>query len=471
MKTLKNSRDRKLFLCVFLSLFIFVFIMGVGFLYFRKDLKSHFINSKNRPIIGSDYQDFKLIYKDLFNINSDAFQIAGMPEFPFSTDTAFPLKAESLEILNEKFKLENLISIAYSRKNEKLPTTTLSSKIRTNEWQKISIGRNKIIKLTIESAQETPLSGINIELVNQPPVEIVDKDLLGKSLRLFNYFLSIRRNGESPSGKEFYIPFSEFKTVHGYGQCINQSFALADLFEKNGIQTRLISLTPNSHTVIEAKVTEQNWAVFDPLLGLAFIDSNNHTILNFNDIKENLESSLMQFAGDNYDKAKFYYTGNTTTRSFTPISAPEKLHAFFLDKQNFIEYQFEDSFLWLTKRNIVPPPEETIGFIKYYRGEGNDFTINEPYPLSSGIVKFSDKNTKLFIDDKEVLYNSSWTETDLIRYLWFRKSAEIKSDKPIQLTTISQFSILPFYRQTDGYVRINSDNEGLVKISVEYLLN
>lgn len=435
----------------------------------KSHLKGDFLSITNRPAVGEDFGELKIVYADLFEHNSRAFKIAGRPEFPLDTDSAYPASSASIKELTEKIKLESLLNIAYSRSEKPRPTRTVNLSLKTNRWQNILADKKEIAKITIKSAPGTSLTGVGIELVKQIPSQPTDANLIAKAVRLFNYFLSIKNNGTSPLGEEFNIPFDKFSRIYGYGQCSNQSYALADLFEKNAIPARLVKLSNPAHTVVEAKVSDEKWAVFDPLLGSAFADAEKNIVLDFDEVQENPDAALKQFvAEENYEKSKYYYEKNTAVIiPFVEEAQTDENFSFSLNEDQFIEYDFDEHLPWLTKRNITVP-DETVGFIKLFKGAGTDFQISSPYAVVSVVAQFLNSDTKIKVDGSEVPYDPSWEFTRLVRYVWFRSTAKIETSKPVNLTIVSQFSILPYHRFTDGLLRVNAREKETARITVEY---
>ena len=454
------------------TLFILFSLALLGLYSVRNSIKAYFIQSKNRPTIGEDFGNLKIIYKDLFDYNSNTFNVAGSPEFSINTEKPYPVRAGEIDDLTEKIRTENLINIAYSQKEEAGSTQVKNLVVKTNQWHKISQEHKKVKKITLKSVSGNLINDVKVELIEQFPLENNAETLAGKSIRLFNYFLSVRRNGDSPLGRDFRISFEEFCEIYGYGQCNNQSYALADLFERNGIPVRLIRLSDPAHMLVEAKVTEQNWAAFDPLLGDYFIDAEKNLFLNFNEIQVNLDAALKQFAVKDYEQSKFWYANNAAQiRPFVNSKDSEKLRSLSVKGNQYIEYNFGANAPWLSMRNITPPPKETVGFIKFFQGEGTIFEINQPYPINSAVAEFLHGDTKLAVDNEEVIFNPSWKFARLDRFLWFDKQAKVEASKPINLAIILQFSILPYYRFTDGFIRVNAEENEEVEVMIEYLTN
>lgn len=457
-----------------LPFIVFSFIIiCLGLFTFKDYLKNYLIDSNYRPAIGNDFGKLKIIYIDLFNYNSNSYHIAGTSEFPIDSDTNYPIGKQSIEELTEKIRLETLLTLAYSQKNDNLPTKSKTLTVKTNDWQQILNKHEKIKSILLKSKTKVSLNNVNIELSENLPDVDINETVPAKAVRLFKYFLTLRRNGDSPVGDDFGISFNEFNTIYGYGQCSNQSFALADLFQKNGINVRIVQLSSPSHTLIEANIIDEQWVAFDPLLGIYYADLENGIFLNFEEIQETLESTLQKFAKNNYRDSIYYYKNNQSNIiPFTNVNGGiNRARSFLLSQEQTLEYNFSDNLPWLARRNLNPPPKDTIGYIKYFQGNGKVFNINRTYPLNSVTVDFLSENTDLFVDNKKVNYNPNWKTTQLVRYVWFHKTANIEASKPIGVTTILQISGLPYYKFTDGFIRVNANEKEDIELTVEYYIN
>lgn len=461
MSSLKSPKT--LILCTLTLFLAFLVTLWIS----KDSLKSYFLKSSIRPTVGEDYSQLKITYSDLFEHNSEEFNIAGKPDFPINTDSAYPVNSASVINLSEKIHLESLLNIAYSQPKKSRPTMKMNLMLQTNKWQRICKEKKEIVKITI-----SPFGSLNdssLELANQTPQQLTDESLTAKTIRLFNYFLLIKQNGDSPTGEDFNIPFDEFCQIYGYGQCQNQAFALADLFEKNNIPARLVQLPDPPHFIVEAKV-DQKWIAFDPLLNIAFINSKNS--LDFAEVQNNIDSALNEFAGENSNQAKFYYQQKKVTIvPFTSdLQKDSNKFSFSLGDHQSIEYDFNGNLPWRTTRNLRVP-KNSIGLIRLDKGVSKLFEVTTPYSMNSAIVEFLYKDTAIKVDDSEIYSNPSWSYTRLVRYLWGHKSARIEATKPIKLATILQFSILPYYKYTDGFIRVNARDNMQIQVTIDYFVD
>lgn len=433
----------------------------------RSALVKRFGALKRRPIIGHDFDALRFVYFDLFNHNSEAYSLAGRPDFPVNSDTNYPTTGEAFNQLCRNLQREVFLKIAYSSRKAKVPTRSQYLRTRTNHTHRLVLGGEQITKISIRAAASETVENLKISLSKESQKTDCEAKYSDKALRLFEQFLSLRRNGLNPLGRILRIPFEEFINVYGYGQCYNQSYALADLFARNKIAVRLIHIHHPRHVLVEAEVEPSKWAAFDPLLSQAFLDPVDNTPVSFVELQTNLETVLKRFRIKNIEEAKAYYSADAVTVEAFQDANVERNYSFNLGPNQDVEYSFAESYPWVHRRNLTSPPEEVLGHFKHFWGKGTKFLVTSPYPIVEAEVSIGARETELAVAGVEVAHQPGWDLVRLSRYLDYQKTLTVTSSQPVNLTTISQFSALPYPRTGDVSFRVDGTNDVAIDVRLE----
>jgi hypothetical protein len=332
--------------------------------------------------------------------------------------------------------------------------------------------RSLISRLVIKPVGSEVLTDVTLALVKKVSRTTTNGGPVEASVQLFGEFLALRRNGVSPLGEDYLMPFLEFVSVYGYGQCKNQCYALGDLFARHGIKSRLVNIADPSHTVLEAELRLGQWGVFDPLLGLAFVNLESGSFLSFAEIRADLDKALQAFGGDQVDAARSYYQGaGVTIEPWTAKDGVDRQYTFAIGANQEVELCFDCSYPWISSRNVFPPPPGVLAFLKTHHGRGTSFTVRSVFPMVELEVLAGKTPSDIEVDGAQVTHVGVGERIRLARFLKSRHEVKVSSSNPVTLSTVAQCSALPFYRWTDAFAMVTSKSGSNCVVTVEYYTN
>ena len=511
IKTSGNNRKLALLLLVTLGCLGFVAAK------YWEPSRNWFTSIRSRPAVGTDFELMKIVYYDLYNTNSKKYHLAGEPEFPIDTDTLRFVSASDIKALQAVVREEMLNSIAYGANKKQEPSRRIEAVIPTNTFQQLVNvkGLARIVSLKVQSTDATALTKVRVQMMASRDKEEETSGQTAKGgsnqaqkvHKLFRQFLSTKSNGYNPLGKNADLTYDQLSNVYGYGQCDDQSHALADLFHENGIDSRILSLQNPSHSLIEASLGEDRWVAFDPYLSTAFMNPDTGEELSFAQVLSNPTRALNQYCPDDSlrtDALKFYTGQLSKIKNYSAYRSLDR--SFDLQPNEQAQYVFNEMYPWITLRNVALPPDGVVGFLKRTIVLKPEITaspesvrstsIKMPFPIVDAEVDFLADGVKpeLYVGSvgrQKVVYDHDYHLTRLRRYiernplsreadgvLRFQDTIDLAlnySNQPrsdtgdVKLTVISELSSLPYYVLSDGFIKIVADENTRVTVTIEYV--
>ncbi|HEX8848349.1 MAG TPA: hypothetical protein VF761_02360 [Gemmatimonadaceae bacterium] len=347
-----------------------------------------------RPSLALDYKQLKFAYSGLFAANSERHHLAGTPAFGISTDSRRPVSDVQVRDLGRRMMREAIFSLAYQEEDTSGPGSA-SGRLEPNREYPTAMLRNARRVIVENTAAGTSpgfrLAIHRVDSLPDGPGSVGTEGRAREALRIFDRFLSEKKNGSSPLGNRFDIPYDELVKVYGYGQCDNLSFALADLLHRKGIASALVHLGPNSHTVVEVDLGGKK-GLLDPLLGVAFVDTTGMASLQHDVILKQAAVLAREVAPQTQAIFRSYYVAArvSSVREFD-ARATARSRELRLGAGERAEYLFQQVYPWITTRDIESPPEGAVGFLRVtrylsaddfiQRADGRVATLEMPYPV------------------------------------------------------------------------------------------
>ena len=349
-----------------------------------------------RPPSAHDFRQLKIAYIDLYALNSERFQLAGSPEFPIVTDSRRPADGEDVIKLGNSMFRELLYSLAYRSDSEpalirgpRLIVQRAYSSAMLSHARGVSIANNGSRR--VEGVGLTPIVQDAGVLGVETPLSR-DADAREIARALFARFMTEKKNGPNPLGDDFKIRYVDMVEVYGYGQCHSLSYALARTLARHGLKASIVNTGPVRHTFVEADLGNVK-AVLDPLLGIALIDSTASTSYSRDYVLRNagsIESTLPQAVRAPF--RQYYLNASIVdTESVTYRKSDDRTRTFALEPGDTAQYIFGRVYPWITSRNLAPPPEGAVGFLRIsrnlvasefrQRGDWSITLIETPYPI------------------------------------------------------------------------------------------
>jgi hypothetical protein len=323
---------------------------------------------------SADFEHLKIVYTDLYQLNTERTHLAGAPHFPVNTDSRRLASPEAVRQLSDLMAQEVMFSMAYGPSDTPgAPHGPQETLLADSLYPGTVLRRHGSI--VVENASPQRVLGVGLTTVSPvAATEVVSATASGRdraqlAADIFGVFVSDRRNGTSPLGRSFKIGHDDFVEVYGYGQCTNQSYALADELGRHGIRASVVEIGPRSHTFVEAEVGGGR-AILDPLLGVALIDTAG--VATFDHEQALREPGALARHLPWRTRAAFlsYYAGAHVERVERLAAMPSTAavaRTFYLDPGERAEYLLESSYPWITTRNIERPPPGTVGSLRVTR--------------------------------------------------------------------------------------------------------
>ena len=347
-----------------------------------------------RPSLALDYKQLKFAYSGLFTTNSARHHLAGDPAFGIATDSRRPVSDAQVRDIGRRMTREAIFSLAY-RDEDTSATGTATRQLEPNREYPTALLRD-VRRVIVENTAAGTSPGFRLAIhrvdsVPDGPGPADTESRAREALRIFDRFLSEKKNGSSPLGNQFDIPYDELVKVYGYGQCDNLSFALADLLHRKGIASALVHLRPNSHTVVEVDLGGRK-GLLDPLLGIAFVDTTGMSSLQHDVILKQAAVLASEVAPQTQAVFRSYYVDArvSSVREFD-ARATARSRELRLGAGERAEYLFQQVYPWITTREIGAPPDDAVGFLRVtrllsaadfaQRADGRVARLEMPYPI------------------------------------------------------------------------------------------
>lgn len=360
---------------------LLVMIGGISCLFlFRAGLRDLWRRAEGRPLTKFDLKSLKRHAFELWERNTLKLSLAGSPPKPMSTDTFRLAHPGDIGQINDIFSRELINALGYA--------TAIRSTVSEHT---VRVPVNELVPLTVTGQNAVSHAGISRLAISNSGTGMVaisdmqvvtslaadrpaifskarsETNLVSRSRILFEFLVRSRVNGVSPNSGRFNMSFHELYDVFGYGQCHNQSAALAGLFAGFGIHTRLLHFDDTSHTVVEAELEPDKWVVFDPLLAIAFMSSDPPWLGDLKAIQGNLQDSLDRagLRGLDLKEATQYYSSTRQTREeMHPQPMTGGLHCDVWPGE-MVELLFDGGYPRLVSGTLGVPPPNVIGFLRH----------------------------------------------------------------------------------------------------------
>lgn len=348
-----------------------------------------------RPPTAHDFRQLKTAYIDLYNLNSQRFELAGNPKFPIITDSRRPADGHAVAKLGDLMFREMLYSLAYSPDSEP-PRQGRQPLIAHRSYSSAMLAHAREVLIVnqgrsqIEGVGLAPISA-DVRVPPEGPMP-PGPDPRRIARTLFDRFLTEKKNGPNPLGSDFNIRFVDMVEIYGYGQCHSLSYALARMLARHGLKASLVNTGPVLHTFVEADLGNVK-GLLDPLLGIALIDSTGARSYDRDYVltrASSIEPTLPETVRGEFQR----YYRNATVVDVEPVSyrkSEDRVRTFALGPGDSAQYIFERIYPWITTRNLEFPPEGAVGFLRISReleaadfrdrGEWSVAVIETPYPI------------------------------------------------------------------------------------------